>query len=1220
MSDKTRYAPFDSLDSPIPTGRFLSHSGYSVFLTAAGTGYSRFDAHALTRWRSDPVEDRAGWFIYLRDLDSGDVWSAARQPAPSHIDHYAASWKPGVIEISRRSHEIESTLGVALPSDGGGEVRALVLRNASARARRIEITSYLEVVLHTAEADASHPAFSKLFVQTEHCRDGRALLARRRPRSQEERHPWMIHAICGGGAYEFETDRMRFLGRGGSYARPRATTGGANLGGNAGNVLDPIMSLRRVVSLAPGGEARVTFFLGAAESRDGAIALVGAATARAPFEEIARAAVERETEAIARAGLTVEQAEYAQALASAVLFGVAASRRITPPRTHSPQDGTRPAELTALQNYCASLEIPIDLGLLDHLPDLAAPGIARLASPAPPPRAPAVATDSSSPPRDPAVGLRFWNGHGGFSEDGAEYVIPLGRERDGNLARPPLPWINVIANERFGFLVSETGAGYTWSANSREHRLTEWSNDPVLDPHSEAIYVRDDDAGEFWSPLPGPCPAGADYETRHGFGYSTFRVTAFGIEHDTCVFAHRDAPVKIERVRLVNRGPRARRLSLVAYRRLVLGVLPEATRAFVDASIDRDSGALISRNPNAGEFAAGVAFAGVAAPGGDATVRASCDRAAFIGRLGTLAAPLALVEGRAADDAAHGAADPCFVQHVSFTLDAGATAECSFFFGEAGEIAEARAILAQLTEPGAVERALIAARDTWRTFVSAMRIETPDAALDILVNGWLPYQNLGCRIWARSAFYQSGGAFGFRDQLQDASALAAIAPERTRAQILLHAAHQFVEGDVLHWWHPPRARGLRTRFADDLLWLPYLTADYVRATGDWPILDERVGFVTARALAPGEDEAFLAPERAAADADLYEHCCRAIERSLATGAHGLPLFGAGDWNDAMNRVGREGRGESVWMGFFLHSVIADFLPLCERRGDGTRAARYKRHRDDLARAINDTAWDGDWYRRAYYDDGAPLGSRESDECQIDALAQAWAVLSRVAPPERAIAAIDSVERRLISDGEKLIRLLTPPFENTPRDPGYIKGYVPGVRENGGQYTHAALWVVRAVAQLGRNNRAADLLSMLCPTSHTRTPADVDVYKVEPYVVVADVYGAAPHVGRGGWTWYTGSAGWMYRVAIESVLGFRLRGGDTIVMKPCIPDAWPRCRIEYRDPRDGTRYAITIRNTPGSASRVASASIDGAAARVSDGVAEIPMRRGGGQHQIDVVLG
>ncbi|MFN0151157.1 MAG: GH36-type glycosyl hydrolase domain-containing protein [bacterium] len=1212
MSNKTHCARFDDLDSPIPTGRFLAHSGYSVFLTAAGTGYSRFHLHALTRWSSDAVEDRAGWFIYLRDLDSGNVWSATRQPASSDIDHYTASWKPGVIEIARRSHEIETTLGVALRADGGGEVRSLAIRNASVRSRRIEITSYLEVVLHAPEADASHPAFSKLFVQTEHHREGRALLARRRPRSQEERHPWMFHAISGDDAYQFETDRMRFLGRGGSYALPRALARRDPLSGTAGNVLDPILALRRTVELAAGAEARVEFFLGAAGSRDAAIALCDGAQAREPFEETARRAVERETASIVRAGLDLAQAEFAQALASAAHFGDHALR----------ERASSVADVKTLEAYWAGHAIPIELSLGSATGGSAARATRATARPiATPSRAPTAGVDASAPRNDPAVGLRFFNGHGGFSEDGTEYVIPLRRESDGTLARPPLPWVNVIANERFGFLVSETGAGYTWSANSREHRLTEWSNDPVLDPHSEAIYIRDDDSGEFWSPLPGPCPANADYEARHGFGYSTFRVTTSGIEHETCLFAHRDAPVKVDRVRLVNRGGRARRLSLFAYRRLVLGVLPEATRASITVTVDADARVLTARNPDAGEFAAGVAFASAAPPHGS-TVRASSDRARFIGRFGDVAAPRTLLDRDDLEDAPGDVADPCFAQQVSFTLAAGASTECAFFFGEASDIAKVRSILDELAQPGEVERALRSARDSWRSLVSAMRIETPDAALDILVNGWLPYQNLGCRIWGRSAFYQSGGAFGFRDQLQDSSALVVIAPERTRAQILLHAAHQFVEGDVLHWWHPPRSRGLRTRFADDLLWLPFLTADYVRTTGDAAILDERVGFVTARALEPGEDEAFLAPERAdaATDADIYEHCCRAIERSLATGAHGLPLFGAGDWNDAMNRVGREGRGESVWMGFFLHSVLADFLPLCQRRGDDARARRYAQHRDGLAHAINNTSWDGEWYRRAYYDDGTPLGSHESDECQIDALAQAWSVLSRVAPADRAATAMDSVERHLISDREKLIRLLTPPFENTPHDPGYIKGYVPGVRENGGQYTHAALWVVRAMAELGRNNRAAALLSMLCPTSHTRTPSDVDIYKVEPYVVVADVYGAPPHVGRGGWTWYTGSAGWMYRVAIESVLGFRIQGGDTIVVKPCIPDAWPQCRVEYRDPRDGTRYAITIRNTPASASRVASASIDGAPATVSEGAARIPMRRDGGRHQIDVVLG
>jgi cellobiose phosphorylase len=501
--------------------------------------------------------------------------------------------------------------------------------------------------------------------------------------------------------------------------------------------------------------------------------------------------------------------------------------------------------------------------------------------------------------------------------------------------------------------------------------------------------------------------------------------------------------------------------------------------------------------------------------------------------------------------------------------------------------------------------------------VSAVQVQTPSPELDLMVNGWLAYQNLACRVWGRTAFYQSGGAFGFRDQLQDSSALVYLRPELTRQQIILHASHQFVEGDVLHWWHPPLSKGIRTRFADDLLWLPYITAFYVGATGDQGVLDESAPFVTAAQLEEGEDETFLFPEDSGQRASVYEHCCRSIDRSLTRGAHGLPLMGTGDWNDGMNRVGREGRGESVWLGFFLHSILDDFIPVVEARGDAERAQTYRAYRDSLAQALNDGGWDGGWYRRAYYDNGAPLGSAANDECRIDAIAQAWAVLSGVAPPDRAEQALDAMQEHLVSEREGIIRLLTPAFDQTPHDPGYIKGYLPGVRENGGQYTHAALWAVRALAQAGRTEHAARLLAMISPVSHGRTPDEVAVYQAEPYVVAADVYGVAPHVGRGGWTWYTGSAGWMFRVALESVLGITLRGGDALCIRPCVPRDWPGFTVRYRLPDGATTYQIAVTREDGDGIR---GSVNGQAVEAADGALRIPLVRDGGEHRVEVSLG
>jgi cellobiose phosphorylase len=826
--------------------------------------------------------------------------------------------------------------------------------------------------------------------------------------------------------------------------------------------------------------------------------------------------------------------------------------------------------------------------------------------------------------------LQFFNGYGGFTEDGAEYVIRLMPDDSGNLRWPPMPWINVIANENFGFLVSESGAGYTWSCNSRQHRLTPWYNDPISDPHSEALYIRDEETGMFWSPLPGHAPtpspplldkgrAGEGYEARHEFGYSRFRHVSHGLEQEVCLFVPRRDPVKITRLRLTNHSGQLRRLSLFIYQRLVLGVLPQDAKSVV-TQYNAQTNALLAHNPSAGVFSDGVAFSAVATPAAVGSLHYTADRAAFLGRYGSPERPTALLNGAVLDGATGAELDPCLTWQVTVSIAAGETLECAFLFGEATSRAEVQTLVERYRQPGAIAAALDEVRAFWKETVSAVQVETPVPAINLMVNGWLLYQILSCRLWGRSAFYQSGGAFGFRDQLQDSAALVYTRPDLTRGQILLHAAHQFVEGDVLHWWHPPNSVGIRTRFSDDLLWLSYLTAFYLQTTGDAGILDENVRFVSARPLAEGEDEAYLQPVDSGESANLYEHCCHALDRSLTQGAHGLPLMGTGDWNDGMNRVGRQGQGESVWLGFFLYAILGDFIPLCESRNDRDRAQRYRNYRDRLLAALNDAGWDGEWYHRAYYDDGAPLGSKLSDECQIDAIAQAWAVISKAAPAERAAQAMDAVERYLISEQDGIIRLLTPPFDKTPHDPGYIKGYAPGIRENGGQYTHAALWVVRALAELSRRDRAAKLLEMLSPITHARTPEEVAIYQVEPYVVAADIYGVSPHIGRGGWTWYTGSAGWMYRVALESILGFKLMGGDELMLKPCIPDEWNQFRLTYGLSDGRTRYEIIVRNPTGRAESVVAVIVDGQAGKVEYEWACIPLVKDGTMHEVSILLG
>jgi N,N'-diacetylchitobiose phosphorylase len=1140
----------------------LSNPHYRTLVTPSGSGFSSCDDTTLTAWSRDSVEDRDGYFFYLRDPALGAFWSMGRRPIEGAPQHYAVAAGERLFAIERVENEVAARLEIVVPAEGTLELRRLSLVNLARRTRAIEVTSYAEVVLHAWEAHASHPAFSRLFVQTEWLPARGALLAHRRPRGAGERHPWLVHASIGAGALEHETDRVRFIGRGRTLANPRAIASGAPLSGATGNVLDPIVSLRRSVEIEPRGGVALTFLMGAAPDRDAALALLD------PWRD--RDATD---EAFARAG-SAEPME------------------IEPPAGNGRASG---AASNGNGRHGEAVEIASE-------------------------RRGASAQQSEVAPETPLFDapLRYANGVGGFSQDGREYVIRLEHRGAAGLRLPPRPWVNVLANETFGCIVSETGAGPTFSRNSREHRLTPWSNDALLDPHGEALYVRDESSGATWSPLPGPMPAEDDYEMRHGFGYSECRHRSHGLDQETLVFVARHDPVKLVRLSLTNLedGPRA--LSLYAYQHLVLGGLPSETAPFVSTEIDEPRRAALAWRTDDEADDEHVAFAAVVAP--DRTrFQFACDREEFLGKGRGPERPQALDAGAPLSGAAGSGLDPCFASRLFVQIPAGATIQVTFLLGEGHDARDARALIDRYRVPEAVTRAFEEIHAFWDEMLASVRIETPAPEIDLMVNGWLAYQTLACRIWARSAAYQSGGAFGFRDQLQDALALTWYSPAIAREQILRNGAHQFAEGDVLHWWHPPGGHGLRTRFADDRLWLPFLTATYVAATGDAAVMDERLPFLAARALDEGEDEAYL-ESRADGDGDLYDHCCRAIDVSLEVGAHGVPLFGSGDWNDGMNRVGREGRGESVWMGFFLFALLGTFDTLCARRGDDERRARYADHRARLLESLNAAAWDGDWYLRGWYDDGGPLGSHLSDECRIDALAQAWAVLSGAAPAERAARALDAVEEHLISEREGLIRLLTPPFENTPHDPGYIQGYVRGVRENGGQYTHAALWVVQALAALRRRDRAAHLLRMLSPVTHAATPERMHRYEVEPYVIAADVYGAAPHVGRGGWTWYTGSAGWMLRVALESVLGLTIEGGDCLIVRPCVPDDWPGWNVVLRLPGDRTRYQVRASTRGGRAAEVVEARLDGRAVTIVDGAARVPLIRDGAEHQVEIVLG
>lgn len=1108
----------------------FSQDDYEIVLTPHGTGQSFWKGLALNRWNGDALAGSQGFFVYLRERSSGEAWCATPGPCLIEGVSYRGAAGRNGMAWEARHRGIASRLQVACASGGCGEVRQLELRNESGRAQIIELTSYLEVVLHHRDADAGHPAFQKLFVQTEWDGPSSTLLARRRARASDESWPWLAHRLSGAAVAGFETGRLRFLGRGRDTARPLALDPAVDLSNTVGNVLDACLSLRALVELAPGEARTVSFLLAAGDSRKEALSVGGEVLA------------------------TLEEDE--------------------------------------------PMEIP------ELTPAWVAPTV-----PAAPP----------SPDSEP---LRHFNGYGGFSADGREYVIRL----PWNLGEPrwtPLPWVNCLANERCGMLVSESGAACTWARNSQANRLTPWNNDPVCDPHGEALYVRDEENGQFWSPLPGPAPAPASHEVRHGWGYSTFSSRVENLDHAITFFVPEEDPVRIIRWRLTNLGPRARRLSLVSFCRLVLGTQVPAPGTLVPGARP-GLAALTATGPAWSDFRDGEAFASASVDGRlPDGWRFTCDRAAFLGSDGGgMRRPAALRSGADLGGECSAGLDACFAQQVPVMLEAGSSVEIDFFLGECGgsDGLALETILDRYRRPGAVSEALDKVKERWRDLLEGIRVETPAPELDVLLNGWLAYQAIACRIVGRTAFYQSGGAYGFRDQLQDAHGLALLRPGLAREQILRHAARQFEEGDVMHWWHPaPIDRGLRTRFSDDLLWLVLVTAAYASQTGDVSIWDERAPFLTAKPLGEGQDESYLAAELSTETGTVYDHCCRAVDRSLRTGSHGLPLMGSGDWNDGMNRVGRLGRGESVWMAFFLCEVLRGFVPCCRAKGEDERARRYEEHARSLREAIEAHAWDGGWYRRAYDDDGTPLGTSLAEECRIDGLVQSWAVISRAARPERAAQAMQAAWEELADVEFGVVRLLTPPFVNAKEDPGYIKGYVAGVRENGGQYTHAACWFVKALALLDRRDDAARALKWLSPVWHARSGEEADRYKVEPYVIAADIYHGAPHTGRGGWTWYTGSAAWCYRVAVETVLGLGIVNGCEMVLEPRIPDDWSGFCIHYRHGR-GTVYHIEVANPQGKAARVRQATLDGAELATQGGRVQFRIEDDGASHTVFLALG
>jgi cyclic beta-1,2-glucan synthetase len=763
--------------------------------------------------------------------------------------------------------------------------------------------------------------------------------------------------------------------------------------------------------------------------------------------------------------------------------------------------------------------------------------------------------------------LLFDNGFGGFGREGTEYVVHL--EPDDP---PPAPWSNVLANEDFGTIVTEAGLGWTWATNSGENRLTPWSNDPVGDPQTEALYLRDEETARLWTPTPQPAGNGTACRVRHGAGYTVWEKLSEGLEQELCVFVSRSDPVKIVRLRVRDLQSRPRRVTATYYAEWLLGAGAGQPNPLLVAEYDAGAHALLASNRWNAEFGDRVAFLTSTLPPHSLTT----SRSEFVGRHGDTRRPEALLRwdmgGRL-----ESATDCCGAFQVHLDIGAGEIGEVAFILGQGDNRAQACELAKRWQRAEHVDRALDVQRQAWNELLGAVQVKTPDAAFDVMVNRWLVYQTMSSRLLARAGFYQAGGAFGFRDQLQDVLALLHADPDRARRHIVTAAARQFEEGDVLHWWHPPLDRGVRTRCSDDLLWLPYVASVYVEATGDDTILSEMVPFLTAPPLAANEKDRYARFEPTSSRRSIFEHCERALDRGFNLGAHGLPLMGSGDWNDGMNRIGEHGRGESVWLAWFMIATIKGFVGLCERQDRGDLVERWSARALDLQRVIEESGWDGEWYLRAIDDDGRPWGSASNDECQIDSIAQSWAVLSEAGDRERALRAVGAAAHHLIRDDDRLVRLLWPAFDTTPRDPGYIKAYPPGIRENGGQYSHAAAWLGIAFARLGDGDRAKEVFDRISPVKHTRNRNDAERYRTEPYVLAADIAGVAPHVGRGGWSWYTGAAAWTWRLAVEHILGLQLVEGN-LRISPCLPKEWKG--FEARIARPAGDLVISVEDPDG----------------------------------------
>ncbi len=1225
----------------LPEIQLLSNGRYYAMITNSGSGYSRWKDIAVTRWREDAVIDDMGVFCFIRDLDNESTWSAAFQPSLKPAESYEVVFSQGRAEFRRQEQNFETHTEIVVSSEDDVEMRRIHIGNRSRRKRWLEVTSYAEVVLTSAAADAAHPAFSNLFVQTEILPQRDAILCTRRPRGAADPQPWMFHLMKVHNAeikdVSFETDRSVFIGRTRNIHEPEALSKNQTLSNSQGAVLDPIVAIRYRFSIDAHDSVTIDMVMGMAENKEACMSLVEKYQDRPLTDRAFELAWTHSQVVLRQINATEADAQLYSRLAGSIIFSnpalrgdssvIIRNRRGQSALWSYSISGDLPIVLLQIQDianidlarqmvqahaYWRLKGLMVDLviwnedyggyrqALQNELLSLISPGIisdvkdkpggifirsgeqvsqedrilfqavARIilsdnfgtledqikrrskARPVIPYFTPTKFYASQESAVEMPKDLVFFNGMGGFSPDGKEYHILTSAENP-----TPAPWCNVLANPAFGAVITESGQSYTWMENAHEYRITPWNNDSVTDLCGETFYIRDEESGKYWSPSLLPNPGKSIYHCIHGFGYSEFRFAEDGIHSVMTVFVDPEEPVKYMLFKIKNGSGRLRKLTLTGYVEWVLGDLRPKTAMQITTEINTDTGALLAGNAYNSDFGNYISFFDV----DDISRSYTSDRSEFLGRNGTYKNPEGMGKAKLSGRVGAGQ-DACGVLQSAMDLTDGEERTIVFRLGAGKDQYSALQTVKKSKGIIAANNALQRIKEIWKETLSAIQVNSPDIAINFLFNGWLNYQTLASRIWGRSGFYQSGGAFGFRDQLQDVLSLLHNRPALVKKQILLSASRQFREGDVQHWWHPPVGRGVRTTCSDDYLWLPYVVSRYVKHTGDDTILNENVKFVEGRPLNPGEESNYELPGISEQGASLYEHCVLSIQHGLRYGSHGLPLIGSGDWNDGMDKVGNEGKGESVWLAFFLYDVLMRFQNLARSRKDSDFAERCKKEAFQLRKNIELNSWDGNWYLRAYFDDGTPLGSSKNTECKIDSIPQSWSVLSGAGNTSHSRTAMNAAYEHLVKKDLSVIQLFDPPFNQAVPNPGYIKGYLPGVRENGGQYTHAAVWLVMAAAALEDKQRTYDLIQMINPLNHGSTNAGIKKYKTEPYVIAADVYAVQNHEGRGGWTWYTGSAGWMYQLLAESFFGLK-RTGNRLSIKPCIPDSWNAFDIRYR---------------------------------------------------------